>query len=286
MADGRIAYRAAHYPLHPPPYEEDPRRIYHALWPTPALSPVPGAKDPASIALQQENEAAYRELLVQGILAVLLPTEDLENGCLTTLVGAILSDMIIGNGIGGKAAEPWLIWEGIIKITEVVQSQMAEGGAQEPEERETTDTRLRRTKEQGAETSGASTASRWTVQKMFWLVLQYAFLAFTTIRLIILAISTSSSLPTRTSPPVKVPSPSPAGDGLDAPASQYSAKFPSSPTSPAKQPILTMKIWPCISDLLDLDIRMPWLHATISLLQWGALRGPGRLGATDGMIDK
>jgi hypothetical protein len=284
MADGRIAYRAAHYPLHPPPYEEDPRRIYHALWPTPALSPVPDAKDPASIALQQENEAAYRELLVQGVLAVLLPTEDLENGCLTTLVGAILADMIIGNGIGGKAAEPWMIWEGIIKITEVLQSQTAEGRAQGRGERETTDMGRKRTKEHGAETSGALTTLRWTVQKTFWLVLQYAFLAFTTIRLIILAISTASSLPARTSPFLKVSSPSPAGDSLHAPASPYSAK--SSPTSPPKQPILAMKIWPCISDLLDLDIRMPWLHATISLLQWGALRGPGRLGATDGMIDK
>ena len=50
--------------------------------------------------------------------------------------------------------------------------------------------------------------------------------------------------------------------------------------------MLTMKIWTCASNLLDLDIRMPWLKATLSILQWFALQGPGELGYTDGMIDK
>jgi hypothetical protein len=31
---------------------------------------------------------------------------------------------------------------------------------------------------------------------------------------------------------------------------------------------------------------MPWLSATISLLQWGAITGPGEVGNTDGMVDK
>jgi hypothetical protein len=47
-----------------------------------------------------------------------------------------------------------------------------------------------------------------------------------------------------------------------------------------------MKIWTCASSLLDLDARMPWLRATLSLLQWFALQGPGELGATDRIIDK
>jgi len=47
-----------------------------------------------------------------------------------------------------------------------------------------------------------------------------------------------------------------------------------------------MKIWSCASSLLDLDVRMPWLCATISMLQWGALTGPGELGNIDGRVDK
>jgi hypothetical protein len=50
--------------------------------------------------------------------------------------------------------------------------------------------------------------------------------------------------------------------------------------------VLSMKIWACASNLLDLDCRMPWLSATLSMLQWFALQGPGELGYTDGTIDK
>jgi len=53
-----------------------------------------------------------------------------------------------------------------------------------------------------------------------------------------------------------------------------------------KQPILKMKIWSCIGSLLDVEVRMPWLSASLSMLQWAALTGPGLLGNADGMIDK
>jgi hypothetical protein len=53
-----------------------------------------------------------------------------------------------------------------------------------------------------------------------------------------------------------------------------------------KQPIVKMKMWSCAANLLDLDVRMPWLSATFSMLQHVALTGPGKLGSTDGMIDK
>lgn len=242
---------------------------------------MPDENDPASVTLQQENEAAYRDLLVQGILAILLPTEDLENTCLTSLVGGILSDMIIGNGIGGKACEPWVIWEGILKITEVAQKQISKDKAEGRSEQE-----LEGLKVQGVD---AAKKSRWSIQTTFWLLLQCAFFAFTTIRLIIVTITTSSSLPRRT-PLAKIYGSSPVRDDLQAPASPYSTISSSSRISTAKQvskqPILSMKIWPCLSDLLELDIRMPWLSASLSLLQWGALRGPGRLGETDGMVDR
>ncbi|KAI0016692.1 PXA domain-containing protein [Xylariomycetidae sp. FL0641] len=97
-----------------PPLEANSRKIYHALCPLPPLSPVPKYGDKTSFEAQADNESAYRQLLVQGVLAVLLPTEDLENDCLTSLVGQILSEMIIGNLIVNKLSEPWLIWEMLI----------------------------------------------------------------------------------------------------------------------------------------------------------------------------
>ncbi|RDA83013.1 hypothetical protein CP532_4388 [Ophiocordyceps camponoti-leonardi (nom. inval.)] len=96
------AYRAAQDSLVRPPLVIDLHQAYHALCPFPPLD-----------ADQRESEADYRQLLVYAVLAVLLPTEDLENPCLTALVGQIFSELVIGNLIIGKAAQPWLILEGI-----------------------------------------------------------------------------------------------------------------------------------------------------------------------------
>ncbi len=123
-----LAYRISHHSSHPLPLEQNPRQIYHSLWPFPPLSPVPDVSSQNSE--QLENEAAYRELVVQGVLAILLPTEDLENDCLTSLVGQIFSEMVIGGGIGEKACEPWLLWEGITKTAEAIQAQLPKSNAQ------------------------------------------------------------------------------------------------------------------------------------------------------------
>ncbi|PFH56905.1 hypothetical protein XA68_15772 [Ophiocordyceps unilateralis] len=107
------AYRAAHDSVVRPPLVVDPHKAYHALCPFPPLEPVPSPQDPTSEAEQRDNESAYRQLLVEAVLAVLLPTEDLENPCLTALVSQMLSELVVGNLVIGKAAQPWLILEGI-----------------------------------------------------------------------------------------------------------------------------------------------------------------------------
>ena len=231
--------------------------------------------------LQMENEAAYRQLLVQGVLAVLLPTEDLENDCLTALVGQIFSEMILGSGIGGKACEPWLLWEGITKAAEVIQTHLPKSKAQVRVERSNSDLR----NSMPLNMSGGST-KHWrlgrSIQKTFWLILQYAFLAFTAVRFIIITLVTSSTLPSRTNT---------SGSGyskeyMEPPEPTDTNRPSKGRTVPLKQPVIKMKIWSCVSSVLDLGVRMPWLSATISMLQWGAITGPGEVGNTDGIIDK
>ena len=233
---------------------------------------------------QIENEAAYRQLLVQGVLAVLLPTEDLENDCLTALVGQIFSEMILGGAIGGKASEPWLLWEGITKIAEFIQAQLPKSKAQ---------VRLDRSNSELVNSVPATTSAKYgktsrmgqSVQKTFWLVLQYVFVGFTAVRFLIVSFATSSSLPFRMAPSTKITRPEYVKDFVEPP-NLTNPESPSSGRTSPKQPILKMKIWSCVSVLLDLEGRMPWLHATISMLQWGAITGPEKLGSTDGMIDK
>ena len=261
-----------------------PRQVYHSLWPFHALSPVP---EDGGLSTQQqaENEAAYRQLLVQGVLAVLLPTEDLENDCLTALVGQIFSEMILGGGIGGKASEPWMIWEGITKIAEVLQAQLPKSKAQVRVERSNSDlAKSRPSNMTGRDTKGWQI--KRSVQKSFWLILQYCFLAFSAVRFIIITFATSSTLPCRAPLAKKVTGSRSSKDHTEPPDPTNTDDIWDGRTDQTKQPILQMKIWSCAADLLDVDARMPWLGATFSLLQHVALTGPGKLGKTDGMIDK
>jgi hypothetical protein len=281
--DKTTAYRIAHQALYPQPSESDSRQIYHSICPFPALSPVPGDGNEHAIQQQADNEAAYRQLLVQGVLAVLLPTEDLENDCLTTLVGQILSEMIIGGALGGKASEPWLLWEAFTKTAELIQTKLPKSKAQDRIDRSNSGLLPVLSKHKWR---SKSWNMRRSVQKTFWLVLQYAFLTITTIRYFIITIATSSSLPSRISPTMKITGSGEFLDGTEAPKHMDTKMISHYRIPPLKQPILNMKIWSCVSTLLDVDARMPWLSATLSMLQWGAIKGPGGVGNTDGTIDK
>lgn len=234
----------------------DPREIYHSLCPLPALSPVPRPDDPASVAAQAENEAAYRQLLVCAVLSILLPTEDLENRCLTALVGQILSELVIGNAVANRLSEPWLIWELLIIASRAVGRRRAAEDQRESAE----------------QSSGASLAGRrgFSIQALFWTVLQWCFLAASFIRAAFAVLRKSGSLPRRASRHS-------AGSG-----SSSSKKGP--PLS--KAPLLAFRCWSAISNLVEMDRRMPWLWGSLSLLQWIAVTGPGRIGGVDGRLDR
>lgn len=289
------AYRISQKSSYHNPLTSNPRSVYHTLRPHPALSPVPIESDPTSELEQRKNEAAWRQLLVQGVLVVLLPTEDLENGCLRVLVAEIFAEMILGNGISGKACEGWLLWEGITRIAEVLQADTEKEASSNQRKPEQTKSRLERygllssSVEKAAEPvkpsvpNGRPSHEGLSVSGLFWLVVQYAFLACNAMRAVIIALATSSSLPPRSVTGVSVPSPMDQGR-QSLPQKVDSAAFNSHPAS--KRPIVSMRLWSCTSGLLELDVRMPWLSGLVSLLHWGAVAGPGRVGDTDGVLDK
>ncbi|KAF2503292.1 hypothetical protein BU16DRAFT_449626 [Lophium mytilinum] len=295
------AYRISHQSLHHNPLVSHPRTIYHTLHPHPALSPVPLESDPASVAAQQQNEAAWRQLVVQGVLAVLLPTEDLENGCLRLLVAEIFAEMIVGNGISEKACEGWLLWEGVTRIAEVLQAGAdADDRSSKEMKPEQTMSRLERygllssSLEEAAEPvkghktpsprrasshGGASTS----VARAFWLAVQYAFLACNALRAVIVALATCSSLPPR----------SVAGVSAPASTSEHRRLLPQPAEGAAegghgagKRAMVSMNVWSCTARLLSLERRMPWLAGVVALLHWMVVRGPGRVGDTDGVLDR
>ncbi|KFY61084.1 hypothetical protein V496_05165, partial [Pseudogymnoascus sp. VKM F-4515 (FW-2607)] len=238
-------YRTAHTTRLPPPYAASPRQIYHSLHPHPALSPVPDPTDPASIELQSSNDAAYRELLAQRLLHTLLPPAERDNPALTALVGAIFADLVIEKAME-RACEPGVIWEGIAKVVEGVAA------------------RGKSARRVDKSDDGTTRNGGW--QATFWMVLQFAFLAFAAVRALIIAVASSSSLPRR---------------GIRLSKSTTSPTTATGPT-----PVLGMKMWSFLARQVELEERMPWAYGALALGQWVMLYGPGRMGAVDGVIDR
>jgi hypothetical protein len=195
--------------------------------------------------------------------------------------------MILGGAIGGKASEPWLLWEGITKGTEVIKERLLRN---KPKAHVGHDRSPANSIESAPFDITGRSLKGWrvgtSIQNSFWLVLQYVFLALTAMRFLIITVATSTALPSRIQPTMKLTRSAYLKDETESPSLTNSERAANSPTPSSKQPILRMKIWSCAAQLLDLSVRMPWLCATISMLQWVAITGPWEVGNTDGMIDK
>ena len=274
LANKATAFRVSHQKKFLPPLLTNPRVIYHDLNPHPALSPVPDPAVPSTSTEQHEHEAEYRQLLVQGALAVLLPTEDLENACLRTLVADVIADSILGNSIGGKVCEGWFIWAGITKLIDVVKERIEPKARGEQIE---VDTRSRLEKfgllsEKGENRQVGEDDRRSALSSAFWRILQYGFMTFMTIRFVMLGFITAYSRPMRSTWTWKT-----AGS---------SEAWPMDERGEGPRPMLSFKILSMMPVLFDLRSRMPWLSGSLAMLQHQLIHGPLGLAATDGILDQ
>ena len=279
-----IAYRVSHQTVNITCLPTDSRVVYHDLNPHPALSPVPLSGIPTTIDEQLHNEADYRQLLVQGALAVLLPTEDLENACLRTLVADVIAESILGNAIGGKVSDGWFIWSGISKLVEVVKAKVHPTATGEAIKQDTRG-RLEKFgllsgKEEKTQTGKRQRAHRSSISSWFWMGLQYIYLTAMTIRFVVVGFFHAHSQPLRssaTSKPTASPATSPMENILHADLSARRDRC---------RPLLGFRIFPLLSTLLDLPSRSPWLAGSLALVQHHLIQGPFRVAATDGVLDQ
>lgn len=252
------------------------------------MSPVPVDADSGAIAQQEQNEEAWRQLLVQGVLAVILPTDDLENGCLRALVAEIISEIIIWGALSSRACEGWMLWDTITNIIERLAPKRLEddvetGHAGENtvvgrleqfglltslKNGETADSRPSRKITSESSALPLSSISAW-----FWLGVQYIFLASTAVRATILAVVSSTSLPSR-------PKTQPV---LSSSPTTESSRQANSIAKP--KPLVSMSLWRTVGHLMELDVRMPWLSGVLSLLHWLLVSGAGRVGVS-GAVDR
>lgn len=276
-----LAYRQAKQQSHLSGLSTSHRALYHELNPHPGLSPIPDPTDPDTITEQSENEAIYRRLLANGTLAVLLPTEDLENSSLRTLVGDVLADLILGKEVAGRICEGCFFWEVITKLTTVVRGRKKkqESGSLE----KTSTSRLERFgllhgQDDSAE-SQPPTQSQITA--WIWSVVQGIYLGYVALRFIVTGLFRVAS------------SPGPGsshGAGVSFPAAtpgtQKEGIESSSDSMAGKRPVLDCRISSMASQLLGISQRMPWLTGLFALVQHLILAGPGRVGDIDGVLDR
>ncbi|KAI5288686.1 hypothetical protein KEM52_001063 [Ascosphaera acerosa] len=105
------------------------RTVYHTLNPHPAFSPVPNNAPPTTsgcspTATQRERECQYRQLLSQAVLAVLLPTEDLENAPLRTILADILADLILGGVIADRLCQEYFVYQYLAKACDLIRQRV------------------------------------------------------------------------------------------------------------------------------------------------------------------
>lgn len=245
------------------------------------LSPVPDASDSTTATQQQEKEALYRQLLAQGVLTVLLPTEDLENVCLRTLVGDILADLVLGELVCEKASQGWFVWETITKIVNLLKRDERN---KSEEKHNNEKSRLERF---GLLDTGDDNGGRGTLGKgqsnlaaWIWGFLQCCFLAYVSIRFVITGlfrVASSSTHPSREPLSASTPS-TPINPPREAPSW--------STNNVARPPVLKYRVFSMVSQLIDVPRRMPWLGGNVALIQHALLEGPWRFGETDGILDR
>jgi hypothetical protein len=245
--------------------------------------------DPAFSPEQQHAcEVAYRQLLIQGILAVLLPTEDLGNACLRTLVTDVISDLILGQAIGQKISEPWFVHGTISKVVDIVTSRMAQprDGTGVPDTDGPKD-RLEKfgllssklvEKENNSSTRRQSSLSAW-----LWRLLQYAFVAYQIMRFLLLGLAHAHRLPRRAH----------AGQFERFPPSSFARQRRTDPARPplvhklsSPRAFINYRLFACMSTILDLTSNMPWFTSSLAYCEHALSTGPGKYGAANSTLDK
>jgi hypothetical protein len=269
-------------------YGEAPLRVYHALNPHPALDP--GLSDEE----QRACEAAYRQLLVQGALAVLLPTEDLANDCLRILVTDIIADLIIGRAVAEKVCEPWFLHGAISKVVEIIASRATGNDASKDKTSQQRENKSRleefgllasntADEENHSPTKHQSPLTTW-----FWSLLQHAFIVYQFLRFIFIGLAQARQLAPRIRHTQQVV------DFSTSPSSSLtSQKTPVSPMlrlsgldQQTPRAVVNYRVFSCISTILHLSVRMPWLESSFGFWQAILCSGPGHLGKANSMFDK
>lgn len=219
---------------------------------------------------------------------MLLPTEDLANACLRTLVTDIIADLILGQVLAERVCQPWFLHGAVSKVVEIVASAPSKAAANKAIlQRQGRQSRLEKfgllTANTADQEHHSSTRHQSSLSAWFWTLLQYAFVAYQSVRFILVGMAHAQTLPPRVhSRCVDTPAVSSPSKGN----SRSPAHGKSDPDGSCTRAILDYRVFSCIHTILDLSIRMPWLAASLSFWQHILVDGLGGYGSASSTLDK
>ncbi|KAK9366004.1 PXA domain-containing protein [Lipomyces kononenkoae] len=207
--------------------------MFHALQPHPALTPPKHSDDNVEESSQgplspDDVERKFLAVLSKGILAVLLPSEDLGSATERTLLRSLLADVVLWKTID-KLSEPFMVHEIISKVIEKSLNDDEPATGIEPEV----------LLSQSAMDLSPKPAKIVDAVRSFTM----SFMSFCSLMQagIVFLISFARSTPSEAHPLDKA-------------------------RNPPQSSLLTIALFPTAARLLNLPARQPWLMSTIELL--------------------
>lgn len=230
---------------------------------------------------QEQNERAYCQLLIQGSLAIILPSEDLQNGPLRTLVGDIIADLIVGQALAGKICEGWFLHDTITKLSAIL-SEKVQPKTSSNELHDDAKNRLEKfgllasqskSQQHHSPSNDQSKISAWS-----WRIVQYGYLMYLFLRYVLRELQVVRQKPKRQQI---------ARISTSSPTMSVNVKS-RTPSSDHQQPrpVLAFAVYAMISTLLKVADRMPWLASMLIFLQQVLLAGVGQVGQLNSILDR
>lgn len=238
------------------------------------MNPHPALDPTLSSDHQAQAERNYRQLLVQGALAVLLPTEDVQNSSLRILVTDIIADLILGRAVESRLCQPWFLHESVSKVVDTITARTKPKVTGEEIQ---ADARSRLQKfgllsARDEDLSANSSPRRQsTLVSWFWSILQWSFLAFMAARFTLLGLMHARRFPARL---------------------RLSAKRAASDADPTngdgRSPrlVLNFRVFSAISTLLGMSRRMPWLAGALAFCGHALTSGRNRAEGPHSTLDR
>jgi hypothetical protein len=200
------------------------------------------------------------------------------------LVTDIIADLILGRVIDDKLCKGWFVHETVSKIVATIASRtepMLDGA-------EIHSDAQGRLEKFGLLSAGLddmdnnSPAQRQsTFWAWFWMILQWIYLAFLSLRFILVGVLHARRLPQRF-----------GGDTVKTPPRMRSSNSTTATTlapggnDRSSHLVLNFRIFAAVSTLLNLSRRMPWLEGSFCFVQQALTSRETRNGPPDSLLDK